>query len=325
MFGLRREGKKALIETSAEAAIEHGYGGQSMVAPLRRVVVRKPALSAGDGKAEAETFHYPFQPDDARALAEHQAFVDILTGNGIEVIVADPGPAGLHDAIFMYDTSFMTDEGVILLRPGKQVRRPEVALAASVWHELDVPILGEIVAPGTVEGGDIMWIDSTTLAVGEGYRTNDAGIDQLEIFLRTVGVDLVRTQLPYWTGPADCLHLLSLLSPVAPRVAVAHLKLMAVPFVEELKVRGWSFIEIPDEEFVTQATNVLALAPGKLLMLKDNPVTIQRLRDAGYEVITYTGDEISHNRAGGPTCLTNPMLRDLGTLVESNTVEDADA
>jgi N-dimethylarginine dimethylaminohydrolase len=323
MFGLRREGKKALIETSAEVAIGHGYGGQSMVAPLRRVVVRKPARSAAEG--EAERFNYPFPPDDTRALAEHQTFIDILTANGVEVIVAEPASDGLHDAIFMYDTSYMTDEGVILLRPGKRVRRPEVPLAAHVWNELDVPILGEIEEPGTVEGGDLMWIDSTTVAVGEGYRTNDAGIDQLEIFLRTVGVDLVRTQLPYWTGPADCLHLLSLLSPVAPRVAVAHLKLMAVPFVEELKVRGWSFIEIPDEEFVTQATNVLAIAPGKLLMLKDNPVTIQRLRDAGYEVITYTGDEISHNRAGGPTCLTNPMLRDLTSLVESNTVEDADA
>jgi dimethylargininase len=323
MFGLRREGKKAFIEASAEAAVEHGYGGQSMVAPLRRVVVRKPAHTAGPG--EAERFNYPNPPDDIRAQAEHQAFVDILTANGVEVFVADPAPDGEHDAIFMYDTSIVTDEGVILLRPGKDVRRPEVPLAADVWNDLEVPILGEIEEPGTVEGGDLMWVDSTTLAVGQGYRTNEIGIDQLEIFLRTVGVDLIRTQLPYWTGPADCLHLLSLLSPVAPRVAVAHLKLMAVAFVEELRLRGWSFIEIPDEEFATQATNVLALAPGKLLMLKDNPVTIQRLRDAGYEVLTYTGDEISHNRAGGPTCLTNPMLRDLSSLVESGTVEDADA
>ena len=323
MFGLRREGKKAFVETSAEVAIERGYGGQSMVAPLKRVVVRRPATSAGGD--EAAIFNYPHQPDDAKALAEHQAFIDILTENGTEVLIGDPGPAGMHDAIFVYDTSFVTDEGVILLRPGKEVRRGEVALAAELWDELEVPILGAIEEPGTVEGGDLLWIDSTTVAVGLGYRTNEAGIDQLEIFLRTVGVDVIRTQLPYWTGPADCLHLLSLLSPVASRVAVANLKLMAVAFVEELLIRGWSFIEIPDEEFATQATNVLALSPGKLLMLKDNPITIQRLRDAGYEVLTYTGDELSHNRAGGPTCLTNPMLRDRMTLVESDTVEDADA
>jgi N-dimethylarginine dimethylaminohydrolase len=188
-----------------------------------------------------------------------------------------------------------------------------------------VPILGEITEPGTVEGGDLLWIDSTTIAVGRGYRTNDVGIDQLEIFLRTVGVDLVRTHLPHWHGEGECLHLLSLLSPVAPRVAVAYMKLMPVPLVQELRLRDWTFIDIPDEEFSTHATSILALAPGKVLMLKDNPVTIQRLRDAGVEVVTYTGDEISHNRGGGPTCLTNPMLRDLSALVESGNVEDADA
>ncbi|MEJ7837311.1 MAG: arginine deiminase family protein [Thermomicrobiales bacterium] len=323
MFGLRREGKKAFIETSAEVANERGYGGQSMVAPLKRVVVRRPAVS-GSGD-EAAMFNYPQPPNDAKAIEEHQAFIDILSSNGVEVLIGEAGPAGLHDAIFVYDTSFVTDEGVILLRPGKEVRRDEVALAQQLWEELEVPILGTIEEPGTVEGGDLLWVDSATVAVGQGYRTNSHGIDQLEIFLRTVGVDVLRTDLPYWTGPRDCLHLLSLLSPVAPRVAVAHLKLMSVSFVEELKLRDWTFIEILDEEFVTQATNVLALAPGKVLMLKDNPVTIGRLREAGYEVITYTGDELSHNRAGGPTCLTNPMLRDLMTLVESDTIEDADA
>jgi N-dimethylarginine dimethylaminohydrolase len=211
------------------------------------------------------------------------------------------------------------------MRPGKEVRRSEVELAARLWDELEVPILGEIEEPGTVEGGDLMWIDSTTVAAGQGYRTNDHGIDQLEILLRSVGVDLIRTDLPYWTGPRDCLHLLSLISPVAPRLAVTYRKLMAVPFVQELEIRGWSFIDIPDEEFATQGTNILALAPGKVLMLKDNPVTIGRLRDAGVEVLTYTGDEISHNRAGGPTCLTNPMLRDRFALLEADSVEDADA
>lgn len=323
MFGLRREGKKAFIETSAEVANERGYGGQSMVAPLKRVVVRSPAES-GTGD-EAAMFNYPHAPNDLVAAAEHQAFIDILTNNGVEVLVGEAAPQGMHDAIFVYDTSFVTDEGVILLRPGKEVRRDEVALAQQLWEELEVPILGAIEEPGMIEGGDLLWVDSTTVAVGQGYRTNSHGIDQLEIFLRTVGVDIIRTDLPYWTGPADCLHLLSLLSPIAPRVAIAHLKLMAVSFVEELKLRDWTFIEIPDQEFITQATNVLALAPGKLLMLKDNPITIQKLQNAGYEVITYTGDELSHNRAGGPTCLTNPMLRDRLSLVESDTIEDADA
>jgi N-dimethylarginine dimethylaminohydrolase len=105
---------------------------------------------------------------------------------------------------------------------------------------------------------------------------------------------------------------MSLISPVGEKLAVVYKPLMAVPFVQFLEGLGWRFVEVPDEEFASQGCNVLTVAPGKVLMLKDNPVTIQRLRDAGVEVHTYTGDEISHNRAGGPTCLTRPILRDTG-------------
>jgi N-dimethylarginine dimethylaminohydrolase len=308
MFGIKREVRKILADATGSDQPAPTYGGHSMIAPLRRVVVRTPAASRGP--EDATRFGYPDPPDDEKARSEHAAFIDILTGHGIEVIVAEPGEAGNPDAIFMFDPSFMTDEGVILLRPGKDLRRPEVALSEAIWHELAIPVVGDIEEPGTVEGGDILWIDTHTVAVGESYRTNAQGIDQLEIFLRAANVDVVRVQLPHWHGEQECLHLLSLLSPVAEGVAVAYLKLLPVPFVKELRLRGWSFIDVPDEEFATQATNILALAPGKLLMLKDNPVTIQRLREMGYEVLTYTGDEISHNRAGGPTCLTNPLLRD---------------
>lgn len=286
------------------------YGGHSMIAPLRRVLVRKPAPPAGEG--DADRFGYPNQPDHAVTEREHEAFVQQLQDLGVDVIVADAPEAGELDAIFVYDPSFTTDGGLLLMRPGKEVRRAEVELARQAAEALDIPVLGEIEAPGEVEGGDMFWVDQNTLAIGEGYRTNAAGIDQMTVFLRPLGVDVVRVPLPYWHGPSECLHLLSLISPVDENLAVAYKPLMPVPFVQFLEGLGWRFVDVPDEEFATQGTNVLTVAPGKVLMLKDNPVTIQRLRDAGVEVHTYTGDEISHNRAGGPTCLTRPIWRDTG-------------
>lgn len=286
------------------------YGGHSMIAPLRRVLVRKPAPPAGEG--DADRFGYPNQPDHAVTEREHEAFVQQLQDLGVDVIVADAPEAGELDAIFVYDPSFTTDGGLLLMRPGKEVRRVEVELARQAAEALDIPVLGEIEAPGEVEGGDMFWVDQNTLAIGEGYRTNAAGIDQMTVFLRPLGVDVVRVPLPYWHGPSECLHLLSLISPVDENLAVAYKPLMPVPFVQFLEGLGWRFVDVPDEEFATQGTNVLTVAPGKVLMLKDNPVTIQRLRDAGVEVHTYTGDEISHNRAGGPTCLTRPIWRDTG-------------
>jgi N-dimethylarginine dimethylaminohydrolase len=286
------------------------YGGHSMIAPLRRVLVRQPAPPAGGG--DAARFGYPRQPNHDIAVEEHEAFVQKLQDLGVDVIVAEAPAAGELDSIFVYDPSFTTDGGLLLMRPGKAVRRPEVELAREAAKALDIPVLGEIAAPGEVEGGDMFWIDQNTLAIGEGYRTNAAGIDQMTVFLRPLGVDVVRVPLPYWHGPDECLHLMSLISPVDENLAVVYRPLLPVPFVQLLEGLGWRFVEVPDEEFATQGTNVLTIAPGRVLMLKDNPVTIQRLRDAGVEVHTYTGDEISHNRAGGPTCLTRPILRETG-------------
>lgn len=283
------------------------FGGHSMVAPLRRVLVRKPAPPVSD--EDAARFNYPNQPDHERAVREHDAFVRQLQELGVDVIEADAPVAGELDAIFVYDPSFTTDGGLLLMRPGKAARHNEVEMAREAARALDIPIIGEINEPGTVEGGDMLWLDKNTLAIGEGYRTNAAGIDQVAIFLRPLGVDVVRVELPYWHGPGECLHLMSLISPVGEKLAVVYMPLMSVPFVQFLESEGWAFVEVPDEEFSTQGSNVLAIEPGKVLMLKDNAVTIERLRQAGVEVHTYTGDEISHNRAGGPTCLTRPILR----------------
>lgn len=297
-----------LTESAATQPVRQGFGGHSMIAPLRRVLVQRPAPSVSP--TDAERFHYLHAVDDALAITEHEAFTTILVDAGIEVIVGQPAPDGMLDSIFVYDSSYITDQGAILTRPGKELRRPEVDLARRAFEALDIPIIGEIEAPGTLEGGDLCWLDQNVLAVGEGYRTNAAGIDQLQIILQPLDVDVYRVALPHWHGEDECLHLLSLISPVDEQVAVVHLPLMATSFVQLLRTSGWTLIEIPEEEFSTQGTNVLALEPGKVLMLKDNPITKSRMEAQGIEVLTYTGDEISHNRTGGPTCLTRPILRD---------------
>jgi len=82
-----------------------------------------------------------------------------------------------------------------------------------------------------------------------------------------------------------------------------------VPFWNNLLERGFRLVEVPEEEFATMGPNVLALAPGRCLMLEGNPVTRRRLEQAGCEVLTYRGREISLKAEGGPTCLTRPVWR----------------
>lgn len=293
--------------TDGTATEVRTWGGQSLVARLERVLVYPPVMP--DAHVSWQAFGYAHPIDHQQAADEHAAFRRLLAGAGCEVVTGEIGDPALQDGIFPYDPVITTDAGAILCRMGKDLREPEVALAEGTMARLGIPIVGRISAPGKLEGGDCLWLDTRTLAVGRGYRTNAEGIRQLSAILTTQDVTVVPVDLPYWHGPAECLHLLSLISLIDERLAVVHLPLLATPFVQLLQERGITMIEIPEQEFATQGTNVLATAPRRCIMLRENVETARRLREAGCEVTLYSGDEISHNRGGGPTCLTRPLLR----------------
>lgn len=286
------------------------FGGQSMVAPLRRVMVRRPVSPVTGG--EWAPFGFLHAVDHDLTDRQHAAFRQTLTEAGVEVIEATTDPAGMLDAIFAFDPSMVTDRGAILLSMGKPERTGEMALHEATYEALGIPVIGRIEAPGTVEGGDTLWFDERTFAIGRGYRTNDSGINQLKAILEPMGITVLVYDLPHFHGAAECLHLMSLISPLADRLAIVHKPLMATAFVQELEARGWTLIDTDEAEYDTMATNVLAIAPRKVLMLSGNPVTEGRIRAAGCEVLTYDGSEVSCNRFGGPTCLTKPIWRETG-------------
>jgi N-dimethylarginine dimethylaminohydrolase len=278
-----------------------------MVAPLRRVIVRRP--DAAFGEADPAVWHYTARPDLGRAQAEHDALAETLRRAGAEVILHDVAQPGRADSIFVFDPVLITDQGAVLLSMGKQLRRGEEQALGSCLEALDVPILARLEGAARAEGGDMLWLDEQTLAVGVGFRTNAEGVGQIRAALAPAGIEVLAYDLPYFTGPEACLHLLSLLSIVDERLAVVHPPLMPVAFWQELERRGFRLLPIAEEEFATQATNVLALAPGQCLMLEGNPRTKRLLEEAGCEVQTYRGEELSFKAEGGPTCLTRPLLR----------------
>jgi dimethylargininase len=287
------------------------YGSQSLVAPLKRVLVKRPTETAADA-ARWREFGYLHAPDAARLRAEHDAFVALVAASGAEVIYADdlvPVPTGLLDAVFVYDPAIVTDAGAIIAQPGKPLRRGEEEAMRRAFNELDVPILGTVGGDATMDGGDTLWLGHDTLCVGLSYRTNDTAIVQLRDLLAPLGVTVIALPLPHWHGPAECLHLMSLISPVADDLAVVYPPLMPIPLVRLLEERGIRWVAVPDAEFPTLGCNVLAVAPRDLIMAAGNPITSAALRAAGCRVREYQGAEISLNREGGPTCLTRPILR----------------
>jgi dimethylargininase len=238
---------------------------------------------------------------------EHEAFRALLVDAGAEVIVAATPHSLDPDAIYVYDPALVTDDGAVMLRPGKEGRRGEVEVMAADFVEAGVPIAGRLDAPAMAEGGDTLWLDERTLLVGRGYRTNDEGVRQLAEAMP--GVDVVAFDLPHLRGAGEVLHLMSLLSPIDVDLAVAYPPLMPVRLMELLAERDTELVEVPEEEFETMGPNVLALAPRVALALEGNDETRRRMEKAGVEVRVFSGDEISRKGDGGPTCLTRPLLR----------------
>src|SRR5829696_6671884 len=281
-----------------------GYGANSMTSPLRRVLVRPPQP---DDYARWQEYGWRAEPDSAAAAAEHEALRAILADAGAEVIVAE-GDRGNPDAIYAYDPLLVGPEGAVLLRPGKDGRLHEPAALEAGLADAGVPVVARIQAPGTIDGGDTLWLDGRTLLVGRGYRTNAAGVEQLQGAFPDV--EVLSYDLPHWNGRGEVMHLMSLISPLDDNLALVYPRLAPVGLLELLAERGIEIVEVPDEEFETMGPNVLALGPRLALALEGNDETRRRMEAAGVDVRVYRGDEISRKGDGGPTCLTRPLLRD---------------
>jgi N-dimethylarginine dimethylaminohydrolase len=281
---------------------------------LTHVAVKHPREAFIDEptiQAQWRTLGFTAPPDLARASEEHDRFVDILRAAGAEVYMLPRDNRTTLDSIYVRDASVLCQRGVVLGSMGKHQRAGEPAAqedALPTFAGAGCGIAGRITGDGRLEGGDVAWLDDHTLIVGQGYRTNPEGIRQLRALVGP-GVDLVEVPLPHWRGEQDVMHLMSLFSPVHARAAVVYSPLLPVRFRRWLLDRGLMPIEVPDAEFETMGTNVLAVSPGRCVMLAGNPRTRGLLERAGIDVIDYAGYEISVKGAGGPTCLTRPLRR----------------
>jgi N-dimethylarginine dimethylaminohydrolase len=289
------------------------YTCQSETGRIRSVFIKKAADAFGDEKtlsAQWRPLNYLSQPILAAANNEYAQFESFIAAQGAEIFYLPRGKSAYPDSIYCRDAAIATDQGMILCNMGKPARKEEPIAMKNEFENRGIKILGQINQPGTLEGGDVAWLDIKTLAVGQSYRTNEAGIEQLRALLSPSGVNLVLVPLPHYKGDNDVFHLMSIFSPIDQDLALVYSPLMPITFRNYLLGRSMKLIEVPDSEFGTMGCNVLSLAPRECLMLTGNPLTLEKLKKAGCHMATYTGMEISLKGGGGPTCLTRPILRE---------------
>lgn len=286
------------------------YGAEDRSKPLARVIMRRPGPAMA--RANPADWHYGPGFDPAQAEVQHAELACIVAASGTQIDWLPAEDDGLSDAVFVQDPSFVTRHGAVVLNMGKPLRKPEAALHAALYEALGVPVIGQLSGDATVESGDCFWLDPDTLAVGRGARTNQAGIDALADILRPYGIAVQAYDLPWWTGPDACLHLMSLVSPLGPDIALIHAPLLPYALWADMKARGWELLHAPEDEFLASnglSLNVLALAPRDLVMVDGFPETRALMEAAGCRVQVFAGDALCIACEGGPTCLTRPVLR----------------
>lgn len=286
------------------------FGSQSMAAPLRRVLMRSAANAMRD--ADRAAWHYGPGFNPAKAAAQHARLAELVAASGAEIEWIEDKADGLSDSVFTHDPSLMTDRGALILSMGKPLRAKEPSLHEETYKRLGIPILGRVEAPGQVEGGDCVWVDARTLAIGRGVRSNQEGIQQVSNLLTPLGISVYGFDLPLWQGEEACLHLMSVISPLADDLALVYSPLLPAPFYQMLKARGIRLVEGDAEEFAASnglSLNVLPTSPNKVIAVAGFSKTKAAMEAAGCTVETFEADALCIACEGGPTCLTRPILR----------------
>ncbi len=288
------------------------YTCHSEYLPLYEVYL-KPAINAFIDQSkidrEWQALNFLEKPDMNRAILEYDLFQQLLETAHVKTLFL-PSDATLSlDAMYCRDASIATDHGIISCQMGKEARKQEPMAQKKAFLADNIDLLGTIEFPGTIEGGDVAWLDTRTLAVGHTYRTNKEGIRQLKQMVSPFDIQVIEVDLPHYRGVSDVFHLMSIFSPVDTDLAVVYSPLMPIRFRNELLERGYEFVEVPEGEFESMGCNVLAIAPRKCIMVEGNPKTKEALERFGCLVQTYRGQEISVKGGGGPTCLTRPLRR----------------
>lgn len=301
---------RAISRIFSERLPVNAYGSQSMAAPVRCVLMRRPDNAMR--RADRAEWHYGAGFDPAKAASQHAALTKLVAACGAVIEWLPDEDDGLADSVFTHDPSLVSDAGAVILRMGKRLRRDEPALHEAAYRRIGVPILGRLEGAATVEGGDCVWVDAKTLAVGRGVRTNEEGIRQLRALLAPLGVEVLGFDLPLWHGEEACLHLMSVISPLADDLALVYAPLLPAAFYQLLRARGIALVEAPSDEFHASnglSLNVLATAPRRAIAVAGFPRTKAAMEAAGCTVATFEADALCIACEGGPTCLTRPILR----------------
>ena len=291
----------------------NNFGAQNMVSHLKKVLMKKPQNFMS--KVDSQKWNYTSPLDQDIINENYNEFYKIIKNSGTEIVNLKLKSENeeLCDSIFTHDPSLVLNDGAIILNMGKNLRKKEAEEHINFYNEEKIPIIGKVINNGTIEGGDCLWINKKTLLVGESYRTNKIGIDQLGNIVNKYDIKLMPIKLPKYNNENSCFHLMSLISMLDNDLAIGCMSLLPTDLINLLKENDIKTIGIPEDEYFkskTLAVNILALSPRNLVVMKGYPKTIDLLIKSGCKINLFSGAELCIKTEGGATCLTRPIWRE---------------
>jgi dimethylargininase len=246
------------------------------------IAITRPVPAA---LADCELTHLERVPIDvARAAAQHRAYENALAALGCTIRHL-PAADELADSVFVEDVAIVLDEVAVITRPGAVSRRAERESVAPVLSEYRE--LVAIMAPGTLDGGDVVRL-GRTLYVGLSTRTNDDGARQLARLVRRFGYDVRSVQT------SACLHLKSAVTALAVDRVVCN-----PAWIDSRAFEGVELVTVAADE--PHAANVLRIGDA-LLCAAAHERTVADLRERGYAVTTVDVSELAKAEAGVTCC-----------------------
>jgi N-dimethylarginine dimethylaminohydrolase len=278
---------------------------------ITKLAMRRPQEAMIDQAhidAQWRDLNYHTRPDLKVAIDEHARFAEVIKSVGADIMYLPADPTLTMDSLYVRDAAMQSPKGIVLCNMGKPARSGEPKINGQAYEKAGLKVIGAVTGSGRIEGGDMIWLDDKTVAIGRTYRTNDEGIRQFKEIVGP-GVHVEVAIMPHYKGQSDVFHLMSVISPLDKDLQLVYSPLMPIPFREWLLAKGMKLVEVPDEEFAGMGCNVLAIAPREIVMVKGNQETKRRMEAAGCKVHVIAADAISVPGEGGPTCLTRPLAR----------------
>ncbi len=261
---------------------------------LKQVVVCTPGKEYGRGTIDLERHNIGELSNPAIAIQQHNILKATLEEFGAEVIDI-PELENHPNSVFTRDTALSTPLGYIKLRLGLESRQDEDEWMADALEAMGEECVGKIIAPGTVEGGDVVLAGEIAF-IGRSIRTNQEGLRQLSGILAKMGYEIRVIVLP-----DTILHLDKALMVLGSKQALYCQELIAVK-----EIAGFEGLSISCGGDTT--ANIICLGDQELIINRSNAEVIERLEGKGYIVHNLDLGEFAKGM-GGPNCLIMPVKR----------------